>query len=197
MNKRTRTKHPQWRCPGTWTAAQRLSRFTKIDPLSGCHIWQRSTKPNGYGQLTFRCQRWMTHRLAWVARHGPIAKGLEVCHRCNERRCCNPDHLYLSTHAENMAVMGATRRALRRIPLEGLRDDLPDADMAPIRVFIGDREYIGHAAVRAFDPLRIGAGGTGQPHPEEAAQRPSRRMGCRQGALAHPSRRTPTARSSG
>jgi hypothetical protein len=47
-----------------------------------------------------------------------------------------------------MAVMGATRRALRRIPLEGLRDDLPDADMAPIRLFIGDREYVGRAAVR-------------------------------------------------
>ena len=48
-----------------------------IDPLSGCHIWQRSTKPNGYGQLTYRCQRWMTHRLAWIARHGPIPKSLE------------------------------------------------------------------------------------------------------------------------
>ena len=156
MSKRTRTKSTQWRCPGTWTAAQRLARFTKVDPLSGCHIWQRSTKPNGYGQLTFRCQRWMTHRLAWVTRHGPIAKGLEVCHRCDERRCCNPDHLYLGTHADNMAVMGATRRTLRRIPLEGLRNDPPDADMAPIRLFIGDREYIGRAAVRVFDPLKAG-----------------------------------------
>jgi hypothetical protein len=53
-------------------------------------------------------------------------------------------------------VMGATRRTLRRIPLEGLRNDPPDADMAPIRLFIGDREYIGRAAVRVFDPLKAG-----------------------------------------
>ena len=144
-----------WRCPGSWTAAQRLARFTKVDPLSGCHIWQRSTKPNGYGQLTFRMQRWMTHRLAWVARHGPIAKGLEVCHRCDERRCCNPDHLYLGSHAENMAEMKAKRRALRRLPLDAQRPlDVPEADLAPIRLFINGREYVGRVAVRPFDPLR-------------------------------------------
>ena len=68
-SKRIPRKPIPWRCPGSWTASQRLARFTKVDPLSGCHIWQRSTKPNGYGQLTFRMQRWMTHRLAWVARH--------------------------------------------------------------------------------------------------------------------------------
>lgn len=144
----------KWRCPRTWTAAQRLARFIKVDPLSGCHIWQRSTKPNGYGQITFHCQRWMTHRLAWVARHGPIAKGLEVCHRCDERRCCNPDHLYLGSHAENMAEMKAKRRARRRVPLEaGQPLDVSPADMAAIHIFIGDREYIGRVAIRPFDPI--------------------------------------------
>jgi hypothetical protein len=157
-SKPTPRKPTPWRCPGHWTAAQRLARFTKVDPLSGCHIWQRSTKPNGYGQLTFRMQRWMTHRLAWVARHGPIAKGLEVCHRCDERRCCNPDHLYLGSHAENMAEMKAKRRALRRLPLEHWSSDLPDdvdeADLAQVRLFIGDREYVGRVVVRPFDPAR-------------------------------------------
>jgi phosphoribosylformylglycinamidine synthase subunit PurS len=38
---------------------------------------------------------------------------------------------------------------------------------------------------------------TNQPHPEERAQRASRRMGNRQGARSHPSRRAPTERSSG
>jgi hypothetical protein len=157
-SKRTPRKPNTWRCPGSWTAGERLARFTKVDPLSGCHIWQRSTKPNGYGQLTFRMQRWMTHRLAWMARHGPIAKGLEVCHRCDERRCCNPDHLYLGSHAENMAEMKTKRRALRRLPLErpdGLPADVAEADLAQIRLFIGDREYVGRAVVRSFDPAKI------------------------------------------
>jgi hypothetical protein len=158
MSKRTRKRHPKWRCPGHWTMQQRLDHYTKVDPLSGCHIWQASAKPNGYGQLTFRMRRLMAHRVAWIARHGPIAKGLEVCHRCDERRCCNPDHLYLGSHAENMAEMKAKRRALRRLPLEhgrsGLPADVAEADLAEIRLFIGDREYVGRAVVRPFDPAR-------------------------------------------
>jgi hypothetical protein len=154
MSKRTRK--PDWRCPGHWTLEQRLTRYTKVDPLSGCHIWQASTKPNGYGQLTFRMRRLMAHRAAWIARHGPIADGLEVCHRCDERRCCNPDHLYLGSHAENMAEMKVKRRAVRRLPLRRGGDDplagIPEHDTAQIRLFIGEREYIGRAAVRPFDP---------------------------------------------
>jgi hypothetical protein len=128
-------------------------RYTKVDPL-GCHL-AGSTKPNGYGQLTFRMRRVMGNRLAWMARHGPIPKGLEVCHRCDERRCCNPDHLFLGSHAENMADLRIKRRARRRIPLEPFPRDIRAADMAPIQIFIGGREYVGRAVVRPFDPSRM------------------------------------------
>ena len=161
-----RTPEPTGRCPGHWPLQQRLDRYTKVYPLSGCHIWQRSTKPNGYGQLTFRMRRLMAHRAAWIARHGPIRKGLEVCHRCDERRCCNPDHLYLGSHAENMAEMKAKRRALRLLPLELRKGRRPgdslagvaEADLAQIRLFIGDREYVGRVVVRPFDPTRTDRG---------------------------------------
>src|SRR4051812_21678033 len=130
------TKKPKARCPRHWTAAQRLARYTKVDPRSGCHLWQASIKPNGYGQLTFRMQRMMAHRLAWIARHGPIPRGKEVCHRCNERRCCTPDHLFLGSRVENMADLKAKWRALRRIPLEAWPAHMPAGDLEPIRIFI-------------------------------------------------------------
>ena len=149
-----RLNNRPFRCPRHWTAAQRLARYTKVDPLSGCHIWQASTKPNGYGQLTFHMRRVMPHRLAWIARHGPIPTGLEVCHRCDDRRCCNPDHLFLGSHAENMADLRVKRRARRRVPLEPFPDDIRPADMKPIRIFIGSMEYVGRAVARAFDPYR-------------------------------------------
>ena len=165
-------KKSKWRCPRDWTAEQRLAHYTTIDPLSGCRIWQASTKPNGYGQLTFQMRRMMAHRVAWIARHGPIPKGLEVCHRCDERRCCNPDHLFLGSHAENMADLRIKRRARRRIPLEPFPDDLRAADMRPIQLFFGGREYVGRAVVRPFDPYRNAGKASGNP---DAGQLPARR----------------------
>jgi hypothetical protein len=152
------TTKPKGRCPRHWTAAQRLDRYTKVDPRSGCHLWQASIKPNGYGQLTFRMQRMMAHRLAWIARHGPIPRGKEVCHRCNERRCCNPDHLFLGSRVENMADLKAKWRALRRIPLEAWPADMPAGDLEPIRIFIDGRELVGRVAPRPVSSGRRARG---------------------------------------
>lgn len=43
----------------------------------------------------------LTHRIAWEVFRGPIPNGKCVCHHCDNPPCCNPNHLFIGTHADN------------------------------------------------------------------------------------------------
>jgi hypothetical protein len=42
------------------------------------------------------------HRVAWELANGPIPEGMEALHKCDNKRCCNPKHLYIGTQSDNM-----------------------------------------------------------------------------------------------
>ena len=79
---------------------------------SGCLEWQgfRRPPPRHYGDMSYRCKNWRTHRITWVIHFGPIPKGMVVMHTCDNPPCCNPEHLKLGTHLENMADCRAKDR---------------------------------------------------------------------------------------
>lgn len=75
------------------------------DKNSGCWLWVGCLDNNGYGRLS-RCDRVLyAHRMSYLKYNGEIPQNMEVCHRCDVKRCCNPDHLFLGTHSDNIKDM--------------------------------------------------------------------------------------------
>ena len=88
-----------------------IEMMYRVDPQTGCWLWQRSTDQLGYGRFRRPGHHHYAHRMMWELRNGPVPDGLELDHLCRVRRCVNPKHLEPVTHSENMRRGYAARRA--------------------------------------------------------------------------------------
>lgn len=85
--------------------AQLLSRISK-NPTTGCWNWMGAIfKGSNYGQFSNRAlskSPTTAHRASWEILKGPIPEGKMVLHKCDNRKCVNPNHLYLGDNSSNM-----------------------------------------------------------------------------------------------
>ena len=95
---------------------ERFWEKVDIRGKADCWPWTAYRSPHGYGRIGRGGKRGRIEtasRLAWELRNGPIPDGLHVLHRCDNPACCNPAHLFLGTHGDNVRDMYAKGRANR------------------------------------------------------------------------------------
>jgi len=87
---------------------ERIERFWRsVEKSDGCWNWKGRKNPKGYGW--FICSNgknkkasYRAHRISYTLVKGPILPGEFILHSCDNKACCNPDHLRVGTNVDNI-----------------------------------------------------------------------------------------------
>ena len=82
----------------------KIRSYSITDPCTGCWNWNKGMLTVGYGSAFDGEKNLAAHKASYEAFYGEIPRGVQhtlVLHKCGNRKCVNPEHLYLGTKKDN------------------------------------------------------------------------------------------------
>lgn len=98
----------------------------QIGDVNDCWNWiAKARHAFGYGCINAgRGNLYTSHRVAYALHHGGVPDDAYVLHSCDNPACCNPRHLTLGDHAENMKHMKDRGRRLGYVAPPEVREKI-------------------------------------------------------------------------
>lgn len=129
-----------------------VTRFwSKVDKTAECWIWTGCEDGSGYGNTGYQGKSIRAHRLAWLWAKGDLPEHpLCLLHRCDNRRCVNPDHLFVGTRAENNRDRHAKQRDKKGPQRRPSTPSLTPLQVDAILVLLQSGEFSGEELCRLF-----------------------------------------------
>lgn len=90
----------------------------RVEAHGDCRLWLGGKNNKGYGSLNYDGKTDKAHRVAYLIANGAIPPGLHVLHRCDNRACVNPSHLFLGSNKDNIEDKVAKDRASKKLTQE-------------------------------------------------------------------------------
>jgi HNH endonuclease len=90
--------------------------YSNITKSNNCWLWTGREHPTGYGIVRHKRRYYYTHRLSWMLHHKgrEIPGELHCLHKCNNKLCVRPSHIYLGTPADNVRDREVAKDAKRK-----------------------------------------------------------------------------------